>query len=435
MSTPCESAATSAPTAQPLTDLVAKQRSQDPAPRQSARRVFQLDFLRGVAILLVLGHHMQSPPPEASVLLRRIADVWYRFGWTGVNLFFVLSGFLIGGLLFNEMHRHGGLDVRRFLVRRAFKIWPSYYVYLIIIALLMKWEMGGPPIKYSRTIALQLWPNILNIQNYFPHLMPRGHTWSLAVEEHFYLGLPWILMFLIRPSRRALNVTLVPTGLPAIVLGLILACAVARSLTVLRWWPEPLFGRLCPSHLQLDGLAIGVLLAYVHQYHRALWNRASDARGLLLLLGILLVMPMVILRPDGSRFVPSLGITLVNLGYAAILVAVVCQPLGSGLVGRFLNTRTARHIGFIGFHSYGIYLWHIDFGLAPALYLSRPHLLGSVYSHWILFFLLYMILAVAAGTAMSRLVEWPMLSLRDRLIPAERAMTNTRAAVLNPVTS
>ena len=62
-----------------------------------------------------------------------IANLWMRFGWTGVDLFFVLSGFLVGGLLFRELRQQSGLDVRRFIIRRGFKIWPSYLVFLAAI--------------------------------------------------------------------------------------------------------------------------------------------------------------------------------------------------------------------------------------------------------------------------------------------------------------
>jgi peptidoglycan/LPS O-acetylase OafA/YrhL len=84
-------------------------------------RLSQLDVLRGVAILLVIGRH---PVVEATAAGRiaPLANLWYHFGWTGVDLFFVLSGFLIGGLLFAELRRTGRLNVSRFLIRRAFKI-------------------------------------------------------------------------------------------------------------------------------------------------------------------------------------------------------------------------------------------------------------------------------------------------------------------------
>jgi peptidoglycan/LPS O-acetylase OafA/YrhL len=93
-------------------------REKSLAARAPRVRLRQLDALRGVAILLALGEH------------RYVSDVWTRVGWTGVDLFFVLSGFLISGLLFNEHTRFGAIRFGRFFMRRGLKIYPGYYVLL-----------------------------------------------------------------------------------------------------------------------------------------------------------------------------------------------------------------------------------------------------------------------------------------------------------------
>src|SRR4051812_44086102 len=100
--------------------------------KTDSRRIIQLDVLRAVGILLVLGRH--SPlAPRAAGHFEKFSKYWACIGWSGVDLFFVLSGFLIGGLLFQEIKTHGSLDIRRFLIRRAFKIWPTYFVYLVAV--------------------------------------------------------------------------------------------------------------------------------------------------------------------------------------------------------------------------------------------------------------------------------------------------------------
>ena len=118
------------------------------------RRVLQLDILRGAAILLVLGRHGIHDVGDLGLLAPLVA-AWSRFGWTGVDLFFVPSGFLIGGLIFAEIKSRNSLDVKRFYVRRAFKILPMYYVYLVIAAVLLKIKVGGSPSYYGR------WPGAL----------------------------------------------------------------------------------------------------------------------------------------------------------------------------------------------------------------------------------------------------------------------------------
>jgi peptidoglycan/LPS O-acetylase OafA/YrhL len=124
-------------------------------------RLKQLDALRAIAVLLVMGRHLTWNP------------VWFRVGWTGVDLFFVLSGFLVSGLLFREYKASGQIRVLRFLGRRAFKIYPAYYFLLILTVTI---HLGfGLPLKWRLT-----WPDFIFVQSYRLGLW--GHLWSLAVE-------------------------------------------------------------------------------------------------------------------------------------------------------------------------------------------------------------------------------------------------------------
>src|ERR1051325_8397891 len=170
------------------------------------RRLVPLDVLRAVAVLLVFCRHGINPP--AAGRLEPIATSLHRLGWAGGDLFFVLSGLLVGGLLFRELRTRSALDVRRFVVRRGFKIWPAYYVYLGFVLVLYASARGS-----TITQALErLWPNLLHVQNYMPGRrlgLPLMHTWSLAVEEHFYLLLPALLVLLTSGAKA-------PRAIPAI---------------------------------------------------------------------------------------------------------------------------------------------------------------------------------------------------------------------------
>jgi peptidoglycan/LPS O-acetylase OafA/YrhL len=205
-------------------------------------RVIQLDFLRGVAILMVLGNHsFNIIHPEDAGFFRPLARLFDLFGWTGVDLFFVLSGFLVGGLLLRELQKYGKLDVGRFIIRRGLKIWPSYYIFLFWLL------FQGYRATHSWHAALHpLIPNFLHIQNYV--LMPEYHTWTLSLEEHFYLFLPLLLWLLMRRrERRLLHL------IPAVYLTIAIACLVMRFLILIVYQYHP--GMDAVSYPFQDGCA------------------------------------------------------------------------------------------------------------------------------------------------------------------------------------
>src|SRR3954463_1212932 len=154
-------------------------------PPQAARRL-DLDVVRGVAIVLALGWHF-SPTRSGNAVLDVLQFPGHQFGWAGVDLFFVLSGFLMGQLVLRERARTGRFDGRRFTARRALRLWPGLYVFLAVYACL-----GADP------LSSYLWQNALHVQNYAGSSLE--HLWSLAVEEHFYLLLA--VLFPIFARRR-----------------------------------------------------------------------------------------------------------------------------------------------------------------------------------------------------------------------------------------
>src|ERR671924_64261 len=124
----------------------------------AARRLGSIDVLRAVAVLLVVGHHMKLPDSGPTVLRSALA-MWQRGGWVGVDLFFVLSGFLVSGLLFREYLRHGTVHVGRFLARRGLKIYPAFYCFLLASLAALVCRKGWPP---ARRVVGEL----LFVQNY-----------------------------------------------------------------------------------------------------------------------------------------------------------------------------------------------------------------------------------------------------------------------------
>jgi peptidoglycan/LPS O-acetylase OafA/YrhL len=375
-------------------------------------RLVQLDVLRGLAILLVLNYHQLVSPNHAGAL-RPLAWAWHQIGWSGVDLFFVLSGFLIGGLLFQELRNHGRLDVRRFIIRRGFKIWPCYLIYISFLFLLLGLTGGG-----FGEAAKTLLPNFFHVQNYLKG--PRGHTWSLAVEEHFYLALPLLLLLL---SHRRSNLRSYLPALPWIASAVFVICLGLR-------WAIPVYvedfmnqGRWThyyPTHMRIDSLFFGVLLAYFYHVRPVPLSKLARHRLLFLLAAACLLLPLVFWGLTTAAWVSVIGYTMAYLGYGFIVLIVVYTPLGEGWLGRLLAGRPARVLAFIGVYSYPIYLWHIDAAQERLQDLFRAGWLEQFPAEvrWCTFMALYVLLATAAGVIAGKVVERPALALRDRLFPS-----------------
>jgi peptidoglycan/LPS O-acetylase OafA/YrhL len=373
------------------------------------RRNIQLDLLRGIAILLVFGRHLEISRPNG--LMGAFAEGWFRIGWLGVDLFFVLSGFLIGGLLLSEYAKHGKIDVTRFYVRRGLKIYPPYLVflaYLILVPCAKTLIKGGDAVAMFATEWGRYWPNFLFLQNYVGQ-NPAGHTWTLAVEEHFYLLLPVLLWFLARSGRIRM---ILPICGMAVVLCLGLRClAIGVN--------DPYAVKMAASHLRLDALLFGVGLRATAQFYPVRFAATRRWRGVLLISGIILWLPNLFVDP-GSVVIRTIGLTGTFLGSAAFLIAAYQTKAAD--FGRFswIAGVTARGLAWIGFYSYAIYLWHVTaMGILERVLAGRLSLwLGGSGSFWWLASAgLISAGAILAGVAAAKIVEWPVLRIRDRYFP------------------
>jgi peptidoglycan/LPS O-acetylase OafA/YrhL len=347
----------------------------------------ELDALRAVAILLVLGHHCVIPSERAG-WLAPIASAWHRFGWTGVDLFFVLSGYLIGGLLFAEIAKTGRLRAWRFLARRAFKLWPSYFAFLAAVAG-WAWYRGRP--------IPDLRANLAHLQNYWP--TPLLHTWSLAVEEHFYAALPVLLLILIGFRRIS--------AVPSIALALVVTCTALRCLNRPPFDP---YVHQFPTHLRIDGLFVGVLLAWSRFHRPDLWIKASEHRWAVLAFGLAMLAPMTFVNHE-SPFAWTVGYTLLYLGYAAVLVFASARGV---VFTRGVDVAMAK----VGMLSFGIYLVHMEVGHYLQMRFNSGWLSGMAPElRWLSGMALYVAGACALGGILSVTVEKYGLKIRDRLFP------------------
>ena len=398
---PILSPPTSAPT--PATDAGHSKPETD-AHNLLPVRSMELDALRFLAIALVLVRHLPPMPETLPGIVRVPLYLLYEGGWTGVDLFFVLSGFLISGLLFREHQRYRTIRFRQFFIRRGFKIYPPFYLLIVStggIAIVNHWNR-----PWKRIVAEGLF-----IQNYFPGLW--GQTWSLAIEEHFYVLLPLLLIGLTHFSR---NRTDPFRALPRIYLLLVITTLALRVGAAARFSFEFMdantfvYTMLYPTHLRIDSLFLGVLAGYVYHYHQTNLRKWIGPRsGWLLALSMLLLLPNFLWPLLNTPYHYTFGFTLTAGAYAVIVLLSVVHgfrlgPIGKRLVGAF---------AYVGARSYSIYLWHL--AVLMALQTVLP-LWGA--TSWWLTSLLYIVGSLLVGLTMASVIETPMLRVRDRLFPS-----------------
>ena len=243
----------------------------------------------------------------------------HRFGWIGVDLFFVLSGYLIGGQLLAPLVRGQRINLRRFFARRALRILPAYFVILAIYAFLPSWR------EYPEMFPL--WKFVLSVQN----IGLRGgtafsHAWSLGVEDQFYLLLPLVLLFLIRGRRSAL---IVPFAI--VLCGFALRWFLARqnpgdggvSFRGFQTWIY------YATWTRLDPLVFGVSLAAIEKFRPQWWQRLMNFAPWLWLPGLaLIVCAFRIEDPEVINVISSVWqFPLIALGMAMLLVCAVSPRL------------------------------------------------------------------------------------------------------------
>ena len=368
---------------------------------QSVRgRLDRIDLLRGVAVLLVMLRHLQVPRPIDPAWLGTAIDLARRPAWSGVDLFFVLSGFLVSGLLFQEYRRFGSVQVGRFLIRRAFKIYPGFYFMLAAVYLLAHWTGGAPE-------RIQLLRQALFIQNYFP--IPSQiwiHTWSLAVEEHFYLLLAIAASWAFRPGRMPPTWRAQVTGFAVVALTVLAARVVATMAALGQGWdPVKVYS---PTHLRIDSLLFGVLLSALRHFNPDGWQRLVARRRTVLAASALLLSSTLwfeLADPATS----TLGYTFCYLGYGGVLVWLISAPeSGRPRPGWW------RGLVVIGTYSYPIYLWHLpvrEFALPAVARMVGPlSLAGSA--------AVYLVGSIVVGMGLGKLIELPFLRLRDAWFPS-----------------
>nr|WP_257032137.1 acyltransferase [Paraburkholderia bryophila] len=338
-----------------------------------------------------MGFHFHAVH-TGNYLIQVIEYPLKNFGREGVNLFFTLSGFLVGGLLLRQYAETGHVDARRFIVRRIFRIWPAYYVLIAFHVL-----AGRHP---WNTFLVQ---NLTHLQNYLGTSITQ--TWSLAVEEHFYLVLPALLLLFARWKLGAWTIVGVLTGICAVVLT-------ARCFAVAG---GDLDGAFAYTQYRIDSLLVGVILSAIYWMKPAVYHQLAKRKGLLIL-GVVILCAWLVLATKNLALDESIGYTIQALGFAALIVLVLEYS------GSLRESWIYRGVAWIGLYSYGIYLWH-SLALAPGdMLIRKTTAMGFPPSLiWVLALTAQFAIAIFIGYVTTRAIEYPFLLMRNALFPEKRS--------------
>lgn len=327
-------------------------------------------------------------------------ELWHRGGWVGVDVFFVLSGFLVSGLIFKEAERHPNVSVGRFLLRRGFKIYPSFWV-VLVGTILCRFFLNSP-------LTLQnVLGEILFLQNYVGKLT--GTHWTLAVEEHFYLLLAAWVWLVVGRSTNVNQLRTPPSDrfrtVPLLFAAIAFLCLISR---VIEFETADYWKDIMKTHLRMDALMFGVLLSWLYHIKKVRFNEMGTKRRVLLAVfgaGLLLI-PFVW---DSIYWGKGLHLFAYNgfyLGSGALLLA------GLGLI---VTNPLLVMLARLGGYSYGVYLCHVPWQKYIVLNVIDP---SHSLNRWCVYFALYVGGSILTGILLTRWVERPCLNLRDRLFPS-----------------
>lgn len=348
-----------------------------------------LDVLRAIAIVWVMLFHsfiVGGLGPDFAWLS--------RYGWAGVDIFFVLSGFLIGSQVLEPLHRGESLAFGSFYARRAYRIVPAAAVVLTLYVCFpaLREAPGLQPWWQFATVTMNLLAD-------YTHNQAFSHAWSLCVEEHFYLGFPLLAWAL---ARKPAVAKVAGVFIGVVLLGIALRTAVWLHDTATEparnWFIEDIY---YPTWMRLDGLLVGVLLATLRTCRPQAWARLQARSGTVLLAALaVLCLSFWMFRERTGLLANSIGWPVLSFGIGLLVFAAADRK---SLIGRW----TVPGAGWIARISYSLYLSHkIAFHWVETTFGGQLH---GVFA-----FATYALAALLLGAALHYAVERPFLRLRDR---------------------
>ena len=360
-------------------------------------KLYGLDHLRAFAITYVfIFHYRYFGHPDWEPALG-------KFGWTGVDLFFVLSGFLIAGQLFSAVAKGKPIPLREFFTKRFFRIIPPFLVVLFIYFAFPYAREWGKPSPLWRYLTFTLNFN-LDLKKYSTF----SHAWSLCVEEQFYLILPlcfWLFTYFKAGTKAVYLIAFL------FIAGFVLriwcwdnqVAPLISSGNMRALWNQYVY---YPTYNRLDGLLTGVSIAGLFTFYPQIKNWANRYNVLLMLTGLLGLVAAYFVCADRESFnTGTYGFLVVSLAYGLILAAFVSPA-------NILYRVKSKVTSLIATLSYSLYLVHkIVIHLTQTLLAKAGMDINST-----LMMLICITTSIAAALLMRYAVEKPALKLRDRVL-------------------
>ena len=368
----------------------------------SKDRTFGLDVLRFLAITMVLIEHgrtLLKPLTEKTEILK-LGGFW------GVELFFVLSGFLIGRILLRLYEPEADFDLKKlysFWKRRWYRTLPNYYI-ILIINLIIAYSLSSAQLPFSEYI-----PFFFFFQNmYTEHPRFFGEAWSLAVEECFYISFPMLLFLTNKIVGKIISEKRM---FVACILIVLFFSNNMRMIVV--WGSDPLWDQGIRKIvlLRLDSILTGVLFAWFNLYYREIFYRYRYKMFFIAL--VLLSMSFynyyadkLYIEEQHSFYSKTFYFLLTSTGFA------LCLPFADSVKKMKKRSFSGKFITLISIISYSIYLTH--YSLVLRILRQFDPLNNNIYTSIILY-LLYLLLSIIISLLLYKFFEKPFMELRDRL--------------------
>jgi len=363
----------------------------------SHKKLYGLDHLRAFAIIFVFLFHyfiLSSGQPK---WLPGLA----KFGWTGVDLFFVLSGFLISSQLFEQIKKGQNLSFKVFFLKRFFRIIPTYWITVGLYYCF--------PVFREKEALPSIWKFLTFTQNLGLNLKNFGtfsHAWSLCVEEHFYLFLPIFLIFLqfskLFNKSYWLIIVLFLFGFAIRIYSYntFYLPKINNGDSWMYWYKYIYY----PTYNRLDGLLVGVSIAGIYQFLPNIWFKISKYGNHFLILSLIILTGAYFLCEDSQSYWASIfGFPLIAIGYGFMIIGAICPT-------SFLYKWESKVTTYIATLSYAIYLTH------KGIIHITHQLLQSFKIDSNLMLLISIVSCTIFAVLLNQLIEKPIMKLRNKII-------------------